>query len=74
MIQLGGTVQWGRMSRRRESWHGIRMIEVEVTTTAGLGSFRAGPHGYASGNRSRRSAPVTHLGETSELMTQVPDA
>jgi hypothetical protein len=68
-----GRFNGARTSRRHESCHGFRMIEVEMTATAGHdGSGRS--HGCSSGNGPGRSAPMTHLDGTSELMTQVHNA
>ncbi len=51
--------------------HGtVRVIEVEVIATAGSDGLRAGPGMLWR----QRLEPVTHLGETNELMTQVYDA
>jgi len=70
VIHVGGTVHVAGCSA--DLGHGaFRVIEVEVIATAGS----AGPTGRSRGMLWRqRLDPVTHLGGTSELMTQVYDA
>ena len=69
MIHVGGTVHVAGCPA--DVSHGaVRVIEIEVIATAGS----AGP-GQVQGMLWRqRLEPVTHLGGTNELMTQVYDS
>jgi hypothetical protein len=69
VIHVDGTVQLADCPA--DVSHGtVRVIKVEVIAAAGPGGPRAG-----TGMRWRqRLQPVTHLGGTNELVTQVYDA
>ena len=69
MIQVGGTVHVAGCPA--DVSHGtVRVIEVEVIATAGSD----GPPAGLETLWRQRLEPVTHLGGTNELMTQVYDA